>query len=79
MLCAEVEIADLPTYFSCLKKPAEENYALAQHTPRSATRMTNQASYVPNRKTKQDLKKASYIQKAWPDSIKGNSATTNFS
>ena len=74
-----MEIADLPTRFSCKKKPAAETDALAQHTPRSATCMTNKASYVPNRKTKQYLNKASYVQKAWPDSIKGDSAATEFS
>ena len=72
LLCAEVENADLPTCFGCLKKPASVTDAVAQHIPISATCMTNQASSLPNRNTKQDLKKASSVQKAWPDSIKGD-------
>ena len=78
MLCSEVESADLPTCFSYMKKPAAATDTLSQHMPRSATCMNNQAIYVPNRKTKQDLKKASYLQKAWPYSIKGNSAAAKF-
>ena len=72
-----MENADLPKCFSCLKKPASAIDALAQHMSRSATGMTKQDSAVPNHKTKQDLKKSSSVQKAWPDSIIGNSAAAN--
>ena len=72
LLCAEVENFYLPKKISCLKKPAAETDALTQHTPRSATRMTKQASSVRNCKTKQGFKKAGSVQKSWTDSIMGD-------
>ena len=40
LLCDEVENADLPKCFSCLKKPEVATDALAQNKPRSDTNMT---------------------------------------
>ena len=45
----------------------------------SATYMTKQYTSVLNRKNKQYLKTASYVQKTWPDSVKGHSEAANFS
>ena len=62
-----------------MKNPEAATGALSQHTPISATCMNNQAGFLPNCKTKQNLQKSSSVQKAWANSIKGDSEAANFS